>query len=88
MIQKDKYKEIMATYYKLQVKNTQFWVGDLVLHNNEASWVDNVNKYEARWEGPYRVVEVLPKGSYKLAYSNGQIFPRTWHVTNLRMYCV
>lgn len=76
-IQEAKYKATMAKCYNKRVRNTQFWIGDWVLRSNDASRAEKIGKLEARCEGPYQVIEVLPKGAYKLAYPNGESVPRT-----------
>lgn len=76
----------MARYYNQRVRNTQFRVGDLVLRNNEAIRAGQTGKLEAKWEGSYQVEEVLRKGSYKLLHPNGEVVPRTWHISNLHRY--
>lgn len=85
-IREAKYKEVIAKYYNTRVKNTQFWVGDLILRNNETSRAKKTGKLEAKWEGPYQIADILSKGAYKLAYPSGESVSRTWHVSNLRRY--
>ena len=47
-----------------RVKN--FQVGDLVIGDTEALDLTNTGKLMPRWEGPYKVKEVLCPGTYKL----------------------
>lgn len=77
MIKEAKYKEAVAKYYNVRVKNIQFQMDDLVLQNNDTSRAEKTGKLEVKWEGPYRIVDVLPKGAYKLAYANGEVILRT-----------
>ncbi|GKB88688.1 reverse transcriptase domain-containing protein [Tanacetum coccineum] len=41
-------------------------------------------KLGPKWEGPYKVVEALGKGAYKLRNGNGDIHPQTWNVKDLK----
>ena len=45
-------------------------------------------KLAANWEGPYRVVEVLGKGAYKLSMLSGFEVPRSWNSSNLRNFFI
>ena len=38
------------------------------------------------WEGPYKIVEVLRSGVYKLAYLNGELISRSWNANHFRGY--
>lgn len=53
----------MAKYYN---KKTHFRAGDLIFRNNEASRTESSGKLDANGEETYKVVEVFPKGNYKL----------------------
>ncbi|GJS26617.1 hypothetical protein Tco_0487237 [Tanacetum coccineum] len=52
--------------------------------NNDASHAEDTSKLSSKWEGPYKVVEALRKGAYKLRNGGGYILPRTWNVWNLK----
>ncbi|RWW81425.1 hypothetical protein BHE74_00010166, partial [Ensete ventricosum] len=43
-------------------------------------------KLAPNWEGPYQVVEVVREETYTLATMEGQVLPRTWHISNLRKF--
>lgn len=75
MIREAKYKEKMVKYYNRRVHNSQFRVGNPVLRNSETSRAQSSGKLDPNWECPYKVVEVLSKGIYKLAFSNGKVYP-------------
>ncbi|KAL0416498.1 UNVERIFIED_CONTAM: Retrovirus-related Pol polyprotein from transposon TNT 1-94 [Sesamum latifolium] len=50
--------------YNNKVKLRNFQVGDLVLKNVEVS--KHGGKLDPSWEGPYKVVEVKKRGTYRL----------------------
>jgi len=37
-------------------------------------------------DGPYRIVDTLQNGAYKLQKLNDKLFPRTWNATYLKFY--
>ncbi|GJY75206.1 reverse transcriptase domain-containing protein [Tanacetum coccineum] len=83
-IREAKSKRQMEKYYNTKVRNTSFKPGDLVYQSNEASHAEDTGKLGPKWEGPYKVMEALGKGSYKLKDRNGKEVPRTWNVRNLK----
>ncbi|GKB11560.1 hypothetical protein Tco_0845483 [Tanacetum coccineum] len=74
----------MEKYYNAKVHNTTFRPGGLVYCNNESSHAKDGRKLGLKWEGPYKVVEALGKGAYKIRNSSGDILPRTWNVKDLK----
>nr|GEX20449.1 reverse transcriptase domain-containing protein [Tanacetum cinerariifolium] len=77
-------KAKMEKYYNFKVRNTSFKLGDLVYRNNDVSHAEDGGKLGPKWEGPYEVTKALGKGAYKLRDRNGNLFPRTWNVCNLK----
>ncbi|RZS17413.1 hypothetical protein BHM03_00049544 [Ensete ventricosum] len=45
-------------------------------------------KLAPRWEGSYRVTQVIRDETYTLSTMEGKILPRTWHVLNLKKFYV
>ncbi|KAL0449022.1 UNVERIFIED_CONTAM: hypothetical protein Slati_1458600 [Sesamum latifolium] len=78
------YKVRMAKTYNARVRPGNFQVGDLVLRKVEAS--GPIGKLDPKWEGPYKVVEIVIGGAYKLQQMDGKSVPRTWNVANLKKY--
>ena len=78
------YRTRMAKAYNARVKPRNFQVGDLVMRKAEAS--GPIGKLDPKWEGPYKVVEVVCAGAYKLQQFDGKNIPRTWNVKNLKKY--
>jgi len=44
------------------------------------------NKLSPKWTGPFRVIEVLGNGAYRLETLEGGVIPRTWNAVNLKVY--
>ncbi|KAL0398238.1 UNVERIFIED_CONTAM: hypothetical protein Sradi_2167100 [Sesamum radiatum] len=61
-------------------------VGDLVMRKAEAS--GPIGKLDPKWEGPYKVMEIVNAGAYRLQHLNGKDVPRTWNIVNLKKYYV
>ncbi|XP_074327805.1 uncharacterized protein LOC141665719 [Apium graveolens] len=82
----ERYKEKINEHFsgKSRVKN--FQVGDLVLRDTEASDPTNTGNLMPKWEGPYKVKEVLRPGAYKLLNEDGSEVPNTWHGLRLRKF--
>ncbi|KZV38776.1 hypothetical protein F511_27129 [Dorcoceras hygrometricum] len=74
----------MARAYNDRVKPRNFQVGDLVLRR--ADILKPVAKLDPKWEGPYKVVEIVKAGTYRLQNIYGKILPRPWNVANLKKF--
>jgi hypothetical protein len=81
-----KVKERMKVYHNRRVRKTQFSPGDLVMRMNEKSKAKPEGKLAPNWEGPYRVREAHPGGSYLLETMAGELIPRRWNIVNLRVF--
>ncbi|XP_074327528.1 uncharacterized protein LOC141665444 [Apium graveolens] len=69
---------------KSRVKN--FQVGDLVLRDIGASDPTNTGKLIPKWEGSYKIKEVLSLRTYKLESMDESEIPNTWHIIRHRKY--
>ncbi|XP_076920220.1 uncharacterized protein LOC143581276 [Bidens hawaiensis] len=83
-IREHNYKRQLQKYYNSRVQKCEFDEGDVVFHNNEASGQEPPGKLAPTWEGPYKIRQVLSKGSYKLEKLDGTEVPRTWNVAQLK----
>lgn len=79
------YQLKIAQYYDKRVKPRAFKQGD-VLKEAEASDPLHTSKPMPRWEGPYRVHNVVRHGTYQLTRLDGTHFNNTWHISRLRKY--
>ena len=67
-----------------KVRLRHFQEGNLVMrkaHQHEIG-----NKLSPKWTGPFRVVETLENGAYRLEALDGGAIPRTWNATHLKLY--
>ncbi|KAL0451620.1 UNVERIFIED_CONTAM: hypothetical protein Slati_1140100 [Sesamum latifolium] len=78
------YKSLMMKSYNHKVKPRNFQVGDLLLKKADVS--KHVGKLDPSWEGPYKVIELKKKWTYKLQDLEGNDLPRLWNVHNLRKF--
>ncbi|XP_021770746.1 uncharacterized protein LOC110734930 [Chenopodium quinoa] len=81
------YQQMVARSFNKNVKARMFKVGDWVLRKLFQNTQElNAGKLGATWEGPYQIVEVIGKGAYRLATTNGKLVPRSWNATHLKLY--
>ncbi|XP_017225060.2 uncharacterized protein LOC108201281 [Daucus carota subsp. sativus] len=82
----EKYKEKTRDHFSKKSRVRNFQAGDLVLRDTEASDPTNTGKLMPKWEGPYKVKEVLRPGTYKLEHMDGSEVSNTWHGFRLRKF--
>ncbi|XP_020551707.1 uncharacterized protein LOC110012430 [Sesamum indicum] len=78
------HKGLMMRSQGRRVRPRQLQVGDLVLKKVEVS--KHVGKLEPPWEGPFKVVEIKKKGTYRLQDMQGRSLPRPWNIQNLKRF--
>ncbi|KAL0445789.1 UNVERIFIED_CONTAM: hypothetical protein Slati_1706800 [Sesamum latifolium] len=78
------YKARMAKAYNARVRPRSFQVGDLVMRKVKAS--GPIEKLDPKWEGPYKVIEIVNGRAYRLQHLDGRNIPRMWNVANLKKY--
>ncbi|KAL2230583.1 UNVERIFIED_CONTAM: Gag-Pol polyprotein [Sesamum indicum] len=78
------HKGLMMKSHNRRIRPRQLQVGDLVLKKVEAS--KHVGKLEPPWEGPYKVIEIRKKGTYRLQDMQGRDLPRPWNIQNLKKF--
>ncbi|KAL0313126.1 UNVERIFIED_CONTAM: Ribonuclease HI [Sesamum radiatum] len=62
-------------------------IGELswrVKHYDSTSNAQGMRKLDPKWEGPYKVMEIVNAGAYRLQHLNGKNVPRTWNIVNLK----
>ena len=80
------YKEKTKEYFAKKTRIRKYDEGDLILRATEASDPRHTGKLMIKWEGPYKVKQVLRPGSYKLERLDGTEVNNTWHGNKLRKY--
>ncbi|KAL2241158.1 UNVERIFIED_CONTAM: Retrovirus-related Pol polyprotein from transposon opus [Sesamum indicum] len=80
------HKSLMLRGHDKNVKLRSLQVGDLVLRKVEVS--KHVGKLDPNWEGPFKVIEIVGKGTYKLQDAQGKELPRPWNIQNLKRFYV
>jgi hypothetical protein len=67
----EKYQEQTRAWRDPKVKLKQFKVGNLVLLRS--SRTENTGKFEAKWIGPYVILEKTRPGAYRLSDTQGRV---------------
>ncbi|RWW56924.1 hypothetical protein BHE74_00036321 [Ensete ventricosum] len=81
------YKKAIARLYNIKVRPQQVTTSDLVLRKAEESDPTRTRgKLAPTWEGPYRVIKMVRKGTCIFANQDDKQLPRTWHISNLRKF--
>ncbi|XP_073133797.1 uncharacterized protein [Henckelia pumila] len=79
-----RYRACITKAYNDRVKPRSFQLVDLVLRKSDI--LKSVGKLDPKWEGPYKVIEIVKMGTYRLQHSDGRILPRPWNVANLKKF--
>ncbi|XP_073129348.1 uncharacterized protein [Henckelia pumila] len=80
----ERYRACMTKAYNDRVKTRSFQVGDLVLRKSDI--LKSVGKLDPKWEGLYKVIEIVKMGTYRLQHSDGRILPKPWNVANMKKF--
>ncbi|RDX97493.1 Tf2-9, partial [Mucuna pruriens] len=75
-------KARVARKYDQKVIYRDFEVGDIVLRKTTLG--AEKNKLTPKWEGPFRIIERVGKGAYRLEHLDRRRIPRTWNASSLR----
>ncbi|XP_014523638.1 uncharacterized protein LOC106779933 [Vigna radiata var. radiata] len=80
-------RRMVERKYNTKVRPRQFHEGDLVWRKaGEARRVAAHGKLAAKWEGPFKVVEALGNGAYRLTRLDGRQITNTWNASHLKLY--
>nr|XP_009412969.1 PREDICTED: uncharacterized protein LOC103994370 [Musa acuminata subsp. malaccensis] len=83
------HQRAIARIYNRKVRPRPIKLGDLVLRRAEVSDPTRTKgKLAPKWEGPYRVTDVVRPGTYRLTAMDGAPLPRTWNIQNLKKFFV
>nr|GMD68188.1 uncharacterized protein LOC109162351 [Ipomoea batatas] len=80
------YQQSVKRYYDKRVKVKQFQEGDLVLRDRKASQPNEGGKFAIKWEGLYRIREVIRPGTYRLETMEGREIERNWNAIHLKKF--
>jgi len=73
--------------FNAKVKLRDFKEGDLVWRmRTDARKDPRHGKLASNWEGPFRILENLQNGAYKLETPKEKVIPRTWNASHLKFY--
>ena len=73
--------------FNAKVKLRDFKEGDLVWRmRTDARKDPRHGKLASNWEGPFRVLENLQNGAYRLETLEEKVIPRTWNASHLKFY--
>lgn len=76
------YQQEVARGYDRNVRLKKFKTNDWVWRKVVSA--SQKTKLKSNWEGPYRVVKGVGKGSYKLEDKDGRQIENPWNALNLR----
>ncbi|XP_073290494.1 uncharacterized protein [Primulina huaijiensis] len=84
-IRMEAYRSRVMRSYNRHVRSRAFQVGDLIM--KKVKPVGYVGKLEARWEGPFKIVQRVSSGAaYYLEDSQGYALKRPWNSFHLKKY--
>ncbi|XP_074297470.1 uncharacterized protein LOC141628197 [Silene latifolia] len=81
------YQQTVAKSYNKNVKIIVFREGDLVLRKVFPNKKEkSAGKLAPAWEGPYLIDSIVGQGAYMLQTLQGEMIPRSWNVTHLKLF--
>ncbi|PIN22702.1 hypothetical protein CDL12_04584 [Handroanthus impetiginosus] len=83
-LRNQKYKRRICLAFDQKVKARAFHEGEWVLRR--ADVLKGLGKLDQAWEGPFRVVGILPGGAYQLANTQGEVLKRPWNIQHLKRF--
>ncbi|KAH7859986.1 hypothetical protein Vadar_007928 [Vaccinium darrowii] len=78
------YQQEVAKGYNKTVRLRTFFPDDLVL--KKVTDKNKKKKLMPNWDGPYRVVKKVGKGTYQIEGMDGKLVDKPWNAYNLRKY--
>lgn len=82
------YQQELKKHYNKMIKSRDFKLGDLVLRKvNSGTKNPAHGKLGATWEGPYEIINIGGKGSYRLKNTKIELeVPKSVNISNLRIF--
>jgi hypothetical protein len=81
-----KYQEETRAWRDPKVKLQEFNVGNLVLLRSPRT--ENIGKFEAKWIGPYVIIEKMRPGTYHLSDPHGKLLEHSYNAENLHHFFI
>jgi hypothetical protein len=78
------YQQTLRRYHKRKIRGRTLEVNDLVLRRAQST--KDKHKLTPPWEGPYKIVELVRPGTYRLKDSDGNILTNTWNIEQLHRF--
>ncbi|XP_074298932.1 uncharacterized protein LOC141629914 [Silene latifolia] len=83
------YQQTVSRSYNKNVNIRVFKEGDLVLRKVFPNTKDkNAGKLTPAWEGPYLIDSIVGQGVYRLHTLDGEMIPRSWNISHLKLFHV
>lgn len=80
-------RRMVERKYNTKVRPKNFQEGDLVWRKTgEARQMASHGKLAAKCEGPFKDVEKLDNGAYRLTKLDGRHLTNTWNASHLKLY--
>lgn len=80
-------RQMVERKYNTKVWSRSFQEGDLVWRKTrDARKIPSHGKFAAKWDDPFKVVEDLQNGAYRLSQLNGRPLRNTWNTSHLKFY--
>ena len=81
------YQQKAARYCNTRVNARNFQLGSLVLRRVFQNTKDpSSGVLGPNWEGPYKIIEVIRPGTYRLEHLDGKKVQHSWNAEHLRHY--
>ena len=77
--------QVVARYYDKRFRPRVFWVGDFVLKKVLVQ-EPGLGSFGPKWEGPYRITEVVRLGTYRLADQEDKALSHPWNAEYLKRF--
>ncbi|XP_074265568.1 uncharacterized protein LOC141588004 [Silene latifolia] len=83
------YQQTVARSHHKNVNIRVFKEGDLVLRKVFPNTKDkNAGKLAPTWEGPYLIDSIVGQRAYRLQILDGEMIPRSWNISHLKLFQV
>ena len=77
--------QVVARYYDNKFRPRIFRVGDLVL-NRVLVQEPSLGSFCPKWDRPYRIIEIVRPGTYRLADQDDRNLGHPWHANHLKRF--